>query len=115
MSKSDTESPEHVSAKSKNCLLKPLIKKNYLESDWDRWLLLTSTNLSRRLMTNGQLTLYFNHKGYHGSVGQGDSKLLDAARHRIQNLRAIKAFTRPAILLANLNAGILIIAKTGAN
>ena len=66
-------------------------------------------------MTNGPLTLYFNHKGYHGSVGQGDSKLLDAARHRIQNLRAIKAFLRPALLLANLNAGVLIIAKTGAN
>ena len=66
-------------------------------------------------MTNGPLTLYFNPKGYHGSVGQSDSKLLDAARHRIQNLRAIKAFIMPAVLLANLNAGVLIIAKTGAN
>ena len=51
-------------------------------------------------MTNGPLTLYFNPKGYHGSVGQSDSKLLDAARHRIQNLRAIKAVIMPAVLLA---------------
>ena len=50
-----------------------------------------------------------------GSDGQSGSKLLDAVRHRIQNLRAIKAFIMLAVLLANLNAGVLIIAKTGAN
>ena len=83
MCKSDTESPEHVSAKSKNCLVKSLIKRNDLESDWIRRLLLTSINLSRQLMTTGPLTLYFDHKGYLGPDGQSDSKLLDAARHRI--------------------------------
>ena len=66
-------------------------------------------------MTTGPLTLYFDHKGYHGSDGQSDSKLRDATSHRIQNLRAIKALIIPAVLLANLNAGVLIIAKTGAN
>ena len=66
-------------------------------------------------MTTGPLTLYFDHKGYLGSDGQSDSKLLDAARHRILNLRAIKAFIRPAVLLANLNACVLIITKTSAN
>ena len=66
-------------------------------------------------MTTGPLTLYFDHKGYHGSDGQSDSKLRDAARHRIQNLRAIKAFIMPAVPLANLNAGVLIIAKTDTN
>ena len=96
-------------------LVKPLIKRNYVESDWNRWLLLTSINLSRQLMTTGPLTIYFDHKGYHGSDGQSGSKLLDAVRHRIQNLRAIKAFIMLAVLLANLNAGVLIIAKTGAN
>jgi hypothetical protein len=115
MCKSDTESPEHVSAKSKNCLVKPLIKRNYLEIDWNRRLLLTSITLSRQLMTTGPLTLYFDHKGYHDSDGQSDSKLRDATSHRIRNLRAIKAFIMPALLLANLNAGVLIIAKTGAN
>ena len=114
MCKSDTESPEHVSAKSKK-FGQTLIKRNYVESDWNRRLLLTSINLSRQLMTTGPLTLYFDHKGYNGSDGQSDSKLLDAARHRIQNLRDIKVFLRPAVLLANLNAGVLIIAKTGAN
>jgi len=34
-------------------------------------------------MTTGPLTLYFDHKGYLGPDGQSDSKLLDAARHRI--------------------------------
>ena len=90
-------------------------KKNYLESDWNRWPLLTSINLSRQLMTTGLLTLYFDHKGYHDSDGQSDSKLRDATSHRIRNLRAIKVFIMPALLLANLNAGVLIIAKTGAN
>ena len=33
-------------------------------------------------MTTGPLTLYFDHKGYHGSHVQRDSKLLDAARQR---------------------------------
>ena len=66
-------------------------------------------------MTIGPLTIYFDHKGYHDSDGQSGSKLLDAVRHRIQNLRAIKAFIMPAVLLANLNAGVLIIAKIGAN
>ena len=66
-------------------------------------------------MTTGPLTLYFDHKGYQGSDGQSGSKLRDAARHRIKNLRAIKALIMPALLLANLNAGVLIIAKTGAN
>ena len=96
-------------------LVKPLIKRNYVESDWNRWLLLTSINLSRQLMTTGPLTLYFDHRGCHGSDGHSDSKLLDATRHRIQNLRAIKAFIMPAVLLANLNASVLIIAKTSAN
>ena len=115
MCKSDTESPEHFSAKSKNCLLKPLEKGNYLESDWNRWLLLTSINLSRQLMTTGPLTIDFDHKGYNGSDGQSDSQLRDATSHRIRNLRAIKVFIMPALLLANLNAGVLIIAKTRAN
>ena len=66
-------------------------------------------------MTTGPLTIDFDHKGYKGSDGQSGSKLLDAVRHRIQNLRAIKAFIMLAVLLANLNAGVLIIAKTGAN
>ena len=66
-------------------------------------------------MTTAPLTLYFDHKGYHGSDGQSDSKLRDAAHHRIQNLRAIKAFIMPAVLLAILNAGVLIIAITSAN
>ena len=96
-------------------MVKPLIKRNYLESDWNRWLLLTSINLSRQIMTIGPLTIYFDHKGYHGSGGQSGSKLLDAVRHRIKNLRAIKAFIMLAVLLANLNAGVLITAKTGAN
>ena len=96
-------------------LVKPLIKRNYVESDWNRWLLLTSINLSRQLMTTGPLTLYFDHKGYHGSDVQSDSKSLDSARPRMQNLCAIKAFIMPAVLLTNLNAGVLIIAKTVAN
>ena len=66
-------------------------------------------------MATGPLTLYFDHKGYHDSGGQSDSKLQDATSHRIQNLRAIKAFIMPAVVLANLNASVLIIAKTGAN
>ena len=66
-------------------------------------------------MTTGPLTLYFDHKGYHDSDGQSGSKLRDATSHRIQNLRAIKAFIRPAVLLANLNACVLIITKTSAN
>ena len=96
-------------------LVKPLIKRNYVESDWNRWLLLTSINLSRQLMTTGPLTIDFDHKGYKGSDGQSGSKLLDAVRHRIQNLCAIKAFIMLAVLLANLNAGVLIVAKTSAN
>ena len=66
-------------------------------------------------MTAGPLTLYFVHGGYHGCDGQSDRKLLDADCHRIQNLRAIKAFMMPAARLANLNAGVLIIAKTDTN
>ena len=66
-------------------------------------------------MTTGPLTIDFDHKGYNDSDGQSGSKLLDAVRHRIQNLRAIKAFIMLAVLLANLNAGVLIITKTGAN
>ena len=66
-------------------------------------------------MTTGPLIIYVDHKDYHGSDGQSGSKLLDAVRHRIQNLRAIKAFIMLAVLLANLNASVLIIAKTGAN
>ena len=115
MCKSDTESPDHVSAKSKNCLVKPLIRRHYLESNWNRWLLLTSINLGPQPLTTGPLTLYFDHKGYHGSDVQSDSKSLDSARPRMQNLCAIKAFIMSAVLLTNLNAGVLIIAKTGAN
>ena len=51
-------------------------------------------------MTTGPLTIDFDHKGYNGSDGQSGSKLLDAVRHRIQNLRAIKAVIMPAVLLA---------------
>ena len=66
-------------------------------------------------MTTGPLTLYFDHKGYHGYGGQSVSKLIDAARHRIQNSRAIKGFIMPAVLLTNLNACVLIFAKNVAN
>ena len=134
----------HVRIKSADPMAAPAMQPNYLDTDYDRRMMLAGARLARRIAASPSFAPYVEAELQPGPQAQSDEALLDAVRehgssgyhpcgtcrigtdalavvdprlrvHGVQALRVIDASVMPTMVSGNTNAATIMIGEKGAD
>ena len=134
----------HVRIKSADPMAAPAMQPNYLDTEYDRQMMIAGARMARRIAATPSFAPYVETELQPGLQAQTDDELLDAARehgssgyhpcgtcrigrdehsvvdprlrvHGVQGLRVIDASVMPTMVSGNTNAATIMIGEKGAD